>query len=71
MLEKDFAYYLQNKNTLVDRFGKGFLIIQNQNILKSFPDLHNAIQFAESNKGHFLIQEVSDKNDGQTALIVR
>lgn len=67
-MEKDFEYYLENKNTLVKRFGKGFLIIQNKSVIEKVANFMEAVKFIEHKKGDFLVQEVALEKDGQTAL---
>ena len=67
-MEKDFEYYLNNKKALKQKFGKSFVIIQNQNILNSLPSFKEAIQFLKAKKGDFLIQEINEKADSQTAV---
>ena len=67
-VEKDFEYYLNNKSELSKSFGESFVIIQNQNILRSLPSFKEAMNFVVSQKGNFLIQELNDKADAQTAM---
>ena len=43
MLEKDFEYYLSNRYDLNKKFGRFFVVNQNQLILKSLPSLKEAI----------------------------
>jgi len=67
-VEKDFEYYLNNKSELSKKFGDSFVIIQNQNILRSLPSFKEAMNYVVSQKGNFLIQELNDKADAQTAM---
>ena len=47
------------------------MIIQNQIILKSLPSFQEAIQYLESKRGAYLIQEVNDQPDAQTSLLLQ
>lgn len=69
MLEKDFEYYLDNQNELKKEFNGSFVIIQNQNILGALPTIKDVYKFLDSKKGAFLIQEVNEEPDAQTALL--
>jgi len=71
MLEKDFEYYLSNRYDLNKKFGQSFVVIQNQLILKALPSFKEAIQYLESKKGAYLIQEVNDQPDAQTTLLLQ
>ncbi len=71
MLEKDFEYYLSNRYDLNKKFGRSFVVIQNQLILKSLPSLTEAIQYLKSKKGAYLVQEVNDQVDAQTTLFLQ
>ncbi len=68
-MEKDFEYYLKNKNKLKNKFGVAFIIIQNQKILHSKPSFKEAVQFLNKKKGAFLIQEINEKADSQTTVL--
>lgn len=68
-MDKNYAYYLSNQNELNEEFGGSFIIIQNQNILKSLPSIKEAFQFLKSRKGSFLIQEINENTHAQTAMI--
>lgn len=67
-MDKDFEFYLKNKAELSKKFGSSFVIIQNQNILNSLESFNEAIAYVNSKKGDFLIQELNDKVDAQTAV---
>jgi len=67
-LQKNFEYYLNNRKELNKRFGSSFVIIQDQKILDSLPSFKDAIQFLNTKKGDFLIQEINENTDSQTAL---
>tara|TARA_B100001769_G_C21677518_1_gene375465 strand:+ start:283 stop:495 length:213 start_codon:yes stop_codon:yes gene_type:complete len=67
-LKKDFEYYLKNRSELKQKFGGSFLIIQNQSILSSLPTFKEAIQFLNTKTGDFLVQEINESTDSQTAL---
>tara|TARA_B100001778_G_C18497345_1_gene587981 strand:- start:368 stop:580 length:213 start_codon:yes stop_codon:yes gene_type:complete len=68
-LQKDFKYYLNNKKELKHKFGSSFIIIQDQKILDSLPSFKEAIQFLNTKKGDFLIQEINENADSQTAVL--
>lgn len=68
-LEKDFEYYLKNKNKLKNEFGLAFVIIQNQKILHSKPSFKEAVKFLDKKKGAFLIQEINEDADSQTTVL--
>lgn len=67
-MQKDFEYYLNNKKELKQKFGNSFVVIQDQNILNSLPSFKEAIQFLNTKKGNFLIQEINENADSQTAV---
>lgn len=68
-MEKDFEFYLKNKIKLRNKFGIGFIIIQNQKILYSKPTFKEAVEFLDKKKGAFLIQEINEKVDSQTTVL--
>ena len=53
------------------KFGQSFVVIQNQLILKALPSFKEAIQYLESKKGAYLVQEVNDQPDAQTTLLLQ
>ena len=60
MLEKEFKYYLQNQEELVDKFYGRFILIKDEKVLGNFSTEVEAILFAQNTLGlqlgSFLVQ---------------
>lgn len=68
-MDKDFEYYLTQKGKLKSEFPGSFIIIQNQHILGTSTSIKEAHLFLQNKKGNFLIQEVNENVDAQTAIL--
>lgn len=68
MLEKEFQYYLDNQDELVQMYNGKFLVIKNQKVIASYDSEEDA--YFESQKEHelgtFLIQKCTPGNDAYT-----
>lgn len=70
MLEKDFEYYLTNRNDLLKSFKDTFIVIQNQSVLKALNTIDEAYKYLLDDKevGSYLIQEVKDNEYSKTVM---
>nr|WP_315421726.1 hypothetical protein [uncultured Pedobacter sp.] len=58
MLEKEFKYYLDNQNKLVEKYNGKFIVIKNENVIGSYNSESEAFFETQKNEelGTFLIQ---------------
>lgn len=70
MLEKDYEYYLKNKENLIQKFSGSYVVIQNQKILNVLSNLEEAYFFLKNShkKGSFLVQKVDQSDLAKSAL---
>lgn len=68
LLDKDFNYYIEHQQDLLKKYNGKVLIIQNQEVIKSFDDYSDAYFFASSNlkEGSYLIQTCTPGKDDYT-----
>lgn len=63
MLEKEFDYYLNNKETLLKNYRDRVVVIKNDKILGDYDTKEEALKetVKEHELGTFLIQEISER----------
>lgn len=68
MLDKEFKYYLSNKEELVKEYLGKFLIIKDESVVRAFDTELDAYSFGISNfdQGTFLIQQCLPGNENYT-----
>jgi len=62
MLEKEYNYFLRNKETLLQKYPKQFIVIIDETIVGNYASQEEALKEASQKYpiGKFLIQKVSD-----------
>ena len=65
MLEKEYAYYQNNKKTLLKEYRGKFLVIKDEKVQNTFENEKEAYQYAVANfeLGKFLIQQCLPTNE--------
>jgi len=68
MLEKEYDYFIRNKETLLKDYAGKFVVIVGEEIVGSYPRQEDALKEASQKYplGTFLIQKVSDNPDDIT-----
>ncbi len=68
MLEKEFDYYLKNKQILIKDYLNKFIVIMDERVVGSYASQEEALKEASKNHklGTFLIQKVSDNEEDIT-----
>ncbi len=68
MLEKEYAYFLKNKETLLQKYPDQFIVIINETVVGNYVTQEEALKEASSKYalGTFLIQKVSSKPEDVT-----
>lgn len=69
MLNKEFKYYLDNQNELVEKYEGKYIVIKNQTIIGAYNDEKDAYNetLKEHKLGTFLIQHCLPGEESHTA----
>jgi hypothetical protein len=66
-MEKNYNYYLKNKQELKEKYNNKFIIIKNETIFGVYENLQKAIQSAKNlEAGTYIIQHCTDNENVQT-----
>lgn len=67
-LEKEFNYYLDNQNDLLEKYNGKYLAIKNENVIGAYNSEIDAIKETEKEHelGTFLVQKCEPGNDSYT-----
>ncbi|MBU0478162.1 hypothetical protein KKC91_06310 [bacterium] len=67
MLEREYKYYQNNKDSIIKKYKNQFVVIKDSKIIGAYSSREEALKESvkEYKLGEFLIQEVSDKKNEQ------
>ena len=68
MLEKEYDYFLKNKQTILKDYGNKFIVIVGEQVVGNYESQEEALKESSQKYtlGTFLIQKVSDKPEDIT-----
>lgn len=69
MLEKEFEYYLKNKDEILAKYNNKYIVIIGEQVIEQYETQEEALKdtVAKHKIGSFLIQKVSKNEDDTTA----
>jgi hypothetical protein len=67
-LEKEFKYFIENKDSLVKKYNDKYIVIKNRKVIGVYDSEIEAIQGASENEslGTFLVQKCTLNNENYT-----
>ena len=65
MLENEYRYYLENKETFINKYLNKYIVIKQNEILGIYNSVEDAVQTSliDNELGTFLVQKVKEKEE--------
>jgi hypothetical protein len=67
-LQREFEYFLKNKDALLEKYNGQVVVIKNQTVLGAYPDVGTAVSETQKSEpiGTFLVQRVEPGDSAYT-----